>query len=99
MDLPWAPEGLGWYPGDSQGDNVLMKVGQQNLQDDEQLDEGLFKTDDENLVQMRARLLQEELAVDPDWLEKDMFGADTDEELFGTDKKDDKKDEDLVSLM
>jgi len=76
-----------------------MKVGQQNPQDDEQLDEGLFKTDDENLVQMRARLLQEELAVDPDWLEKDMFGADTDEELFGTDKKDDKKDEDLVSLM
>jgi hypothetical protein len=74
-------------------------VGQQNPQDDEQLDEGLFKTDDENLVQMRARLLQEELAVDPDWLEKDMFGADTDEELFGTDKKDDKKDEDLVSLM
>ena len=74
-------------------------MGQQNPQDDEQLDEGLFKTDDENLVQMRARLLQEELAVDPDWLEKDMFGADTDEELFGTDKKDDKKDEDLVSLM
>jgi hypothetical protein len=99
MDLPRAPEGLDWYPGDSQGDNVLMKVGQQNPQDDEQLDEGLFKTDDENLVQMRARLLQEELAVDPDWLEKDMFGADTDEELFGTDKKDDKKDEDLVSLM
>ena len=99
MDLPWAPEGLDWYPGDSQGDNVLMKVGQQNLQDDEQLDEGLFKTDDENLVQMRARLLQEELAVDPDWLEKELFGADTDEELFGTDKKDDKKDEDLVSLM
>jgi len=76
-----------------------MKVGQQNPQDDEQLDEGLFKTDDENLVQMRARLLQEELAVDPDWLEKELFGADTDEELFGTDKKDDKKDEDLVSLM
>ena len=48
---------------------------------------------------MRARLLQEELAVDPDWLEKELFGADTDEELFGTDKKDDKKDEDLVSLM
>jgi len=76
-----------------------MKVGQQNPQNDEQLDEGLFKTDDENLVQMRARLLQEELAVDPDWLEKELFGADTDEELFGTDKKDDKKDEDLVSLM
>ena len=74
-------------------------MGQQNPQDDEQLDEGLFKTDDENLVQMRARLLQEELAVDPDWLEKELFGADTDEELFGTDKKDDKKDEDLVSLM
>ena len=74
-------------------------MGQQNPQDDEQLDEGLFKTDDENLVQMRARLLQEELAVDPDWLEKEMFGADTDEKLFGTDKKDDKKDEDLVSLM
>ena len=90
---------MGWYPGDSQGDYVLMKVGQQNPQDDEQLDEGLFKTDDENLVQMRARLLQEELAVDPDWLEKELFGADTDEELFGTDKKDDKKDEDLVSLM
>ena len=90
---------MDWYPRDSHGDNVLMKVGQQNPQDDEQLDEGLFKTDDENLVQMRARLLQEELAVDPDWLEKDMFGADTDEELFGTDKKDDKKDEDLVSLM
>ena len=90
---------MGWYPGDSQGDNVLMKVGQQNPQDDEQLDDGLLKTDDENLVQMRARLLQEELAVDPDWLEKELFGADTDEELFGTDKKDDKKDEDLVSLM
>jgi hypothetical protein len=69
---------------------------------DDELEEGPAQTDDENLVQKRARLLQERLAVDPDWLEKELFGGDSDEEtmeLFGTDKKDDKKDEDLVSLM